>query len=130
MTAWPLLDDLPEADVRRLVAIARRRRFGRSEVVFHQGDPADSLHLIVTGRFAVRITTQLGDTVVFAIRRSGDAFGELALVDRSAVRSATVAALEPAETLCVYQADFTRPRTDFPSVDRVLVQLLAVKCGA
>ena len=39
MTAWPLLDDLPEADVRRLVAIARRRRFGRSEVVFHQGDP-------------------------------------------------------------------------------------------
>ena len=43
--------------------MARRRRFDRREVVFHDGDPADALHLIGQGRFAASITTTLGDTV-------------------------------------------------------------------
>jgi len=37
------------------VQIARRGRFARNQVVFHREDPTDSLHLINTGRFAVRV---------------------------------------------------------------------------
>ena len=48
---WPLLVDLPPEDVRRMLSIARRRTFARGEVVFHRDDPADSLHLVVRGRF-------------------------------------------------------------------------------
>src|SRR3712207_7348246 len=50
-----LHDALPISEVQRLLTIARRRRFARGEVVFHQHDPADTLHLIDKGRFAVRI---------------------------------------------------------------------------
>jgi CRP-like cAMP-binding protein len=52
--SWPLLADLPAEDVRELMQVARRRTFGRGEVVFHEGDPAESLHLIEKGRFTVR----------------------------------------------------------------------------
>ena len=55
---------IPEDDARRVLPIARRRMFARREVVFHRGDPADTLHLVHTGRFAVRINTPLGDTVM------------------------------------------------------------------
>ena len=55
---WPLLADLPADDVRRLLAIARRRAFGKGEVVFHRDDPADSLHLVVRGRFGARVLYQ------------------------------------------------------------------------
>ncbi len=51
---WPILAGVPEEDARRVLSIARRRTFDRREVVFHHGDPADSLHLVYTGRFAVR----------------------------------------------------------------------------
>jgi hypothetical protein len=33
---WPLLSGLPAEDARRLLAIARRRTFGKGEVVFHR----------------------------------------------------------------------------------------------
>ncbi len=122
---WRLLADVPPEDVRELLTIARRRTFSRGEVVFHRGDPADSLQLIVQGRFAVRITTPLGDTALIAVHGSGDAFGELALVSDAAVRSATVSALEAAETRSVYRDDFARLQRRYPAVNSILVHLLA-----
>jgi CRP-like cAMP-binding protein len=120
-----LFGELPAAELRRLVAVARRRRFGRNEVVFHRDDPADTLHLVVRGRFASRVTTQLGDTVTVAVQGPGDAFGELALVEDGAARSTSVVALEPGETLAVSHEDFDRLRRDYPAVNDVLVRLLA-----
>ena len=122
---WKLLRDVPDEDVRQVLQIARRRTFSRGEVVFHHGDPADSLQLIVKGRFAVRITTPLGDTALIAVHGPGDSFGELALVSDDSVRSATVAALEAGETRSVYQRDFARLQREHPSVNAVLVTLLA-----
>jgi CRP/FNR family cyclic AMP-dependent transcriptional regulator len=122
---WPLLADVPPEDVRQLLAIAHRRTFSRNEVVVHRGDPADSLHLIASGRFGVRITTPLGDTALIAVRGRGDAFGELALVSPEAKRVATVFALEAGETRSVYRDDFVRLRREHPGVNAVLVHLLA-----
>jgi CRP/FNR family transcriptional regulator, cyclic AMP receptor protein len=122
---WPLLAHVPPEDVRQLLSIARRRTFSRNEVVVHRGDPADSVHLIVSGRFGVQITTPLGDTALIAVRGPGDAFGELALVSPDAKRVATVAALEPGETRSVYRDDFVRLRREHPGVNAVLVHLLA-----
>jgi CRP-like cAMP-binding protein len=121
---WQLFGDLPPEEVRRVLTMARRRTFGRGEVVFHEGDPADSLHLIEKGRFAVRVTTPLGETATLAIRGPGEAFGELALVSE-APRSATVAALEPAETHSLYRREFDQLRREHPYVNRILVAVLA-----
>jgi len=122
---WRLLVDVPPDELRRLLTIARRRSFTRGEVVFHEGDPADSLHLVVTGRFAARVGTPLGEATLLAIYGPGEAFGELALVSPPGARSATVSALEPAETRSVFRDDFARMRDQHPGIDRVLVALLA-----
>lgn len=122
---WELFDGVPDEDVQRVLSVARRRTFRRGEVVLHEEDPADSLHLVVSGRFAVRRTTALGDDALLALRGPGEAFGELALVSGDAHRSATVEALEASETMCVQRSEFDRLRAVNPSVDRVLVKLLA-----
>lgn len=44
----PVLRDLDEAARRRLLAAGEPRRFARREVVFHEGDPGDALHLILS----------------------------------------------------------------------------------
>ena len=125
---WALFDGLPEADIREVLAIARRRKFSRGEVVFHQEDPADTLHLVVKGRFAVRVATRLGDTVVLAVVGPGDMFGELSLLGDEAVRrSATVAALEAGETQSVHQIDFDRLRRRRPETSEVLIAILAAQ---
>src|ERR1044071_8577291 len=103
---WRLLEGVPPDQVRQLLQIARRRRFSRNEVVFHRDDPGDSLHLINTGRFSIRVMTPLGQVATIARRGAGESFGEMALLDDTARRSATVAALEESETFCVTRADF------------------------
>ena len=123
---WELLEDVPDDEVRRVLSIARRRTFARGEVVFHEHDPADSLHLVAKGRFAIRITTPLGDSALLGLRGPGESFGELALVSGpEAVRSATVEALEAAETHAVYRREFDALRREHPRVGDVLVALLA-----
>lgn len=122
---WRLLADVPDEEVRRLLSVARRRRFARNEVVFHRDDPGDSLHLIVKGRFAIRIMTPLGETVTIAVRGPGENFGEMALVQEGARRSATVVAVEEAETFAVYEDDFEQLRAAHPGVTRVLIAFLA-----
>jgi CRP-like cAMP-binding protein len=111
---WRLLQGVPAEEVRRLIAHARRRTFRRGEVVFHRDDPADSMHLIVKGRFAIRVMTPLGAQATIAVRGPGESFGEMALVGGGARRSATVEALEAAETFCVYEREFARLRREHP----------------
>ena len=121
---WRLLKDVPGEQVRLLLSVARRRRFARGEVVFHHGDPGDSLHLISSGHFAVKVMTPVGDTVMVAVLGPAENFGEMALVGAEARRSATVQALDSAETFAVYQADFHALRRQHPEVDRVLIAFL------
>jgi CRP/FNR family transcriptional regulator, cyclic AMP receptor protein len=122
---WPLLADLPQEDVRGLLTIARRRTFARSEVVFHRDDPADSLHLVVRGRFAARLATPLGDSVLLEVFGPGESFGELALLLPSSRRSATVSALEEGETRSVFRDEFARLQRAHPGVKDVLLRVLA-----
>lgn len=126
---FALLRGLAAEDVAEVLDRARRRRFDAGEVVFHAGDPADTLHLVRTGRFAVRVTTEFGATVTLNVVGPGGAFGELALLapdgDRAVARSATVAALEPAETLSIHQLDFDRLRSRRPQTDALLVEILS-----
>jgi len=122
---WPLLADLPPEDVRELLSIARRRTFDKGEVVFHRDDPAESLHLIVRGRFAARVASQVGDSVLLDVLGPGQAFGELALLLPGERRSATVSALEDGETRSVYREDFARLQRTHPGVKDVLLRLLA-----
>jgi CRP/FNR family cyclic AMP-dependent transcriptional regulator len=122
---WHLLAGIPQDEVQLLLSYARRRRFARGEVVFHQHDPGDSLHLVTAGRFAVRVMTPVGETVTVAVRGPGANFGEMALVEEGARRSATVAALEQAETFAVYKDDFQRLRQKHPGMNEILIALLA-----
>lgn len=122
---WTLLEGLPPEDVRRVLAIARRRTFRKGEVVFHRDDLAETLHLIVKGRFAARITTSLGETAMLDVLGPGEAFGELALLTPGAKRSATVESLDEGETLSVYRDDFALLQSEQPGVKDVLLRLLA-----
>jgi CRP-like cAMP-binding protein len=122
---WRLLQGVPEEEIQSLLQVARRRSFRRGEVVFHRDDPADSLHLIVKGRFAIRVMTPLRDQATIAIRGPGESFGEMALVGREARRSATVEALEDGETFCVYEGDFQRLRQQHSEVNELVIGFLA-----
>ncbi len=122
----PLLSVLSEPDRRELLAISRRRKFSKGEVVFHEGDPGDTMHLVAKGHVAVRVTTPLGDVAMLRIIPAGQFFGELALI-APGPRNATISALDPVETLCIRTDDFDELRTRHPAVERVLTHALVAE---
>ncbi|MCA1671411.1 MAG: Crp/Fnr family transcriptional regulator [Actinobacteria bacterium] len=122
---WQLLKGLSEKDIRRVLASTHRRRFAKGQVLFHEGDPAVTVHLVDKGRVAIRISTPLGDVATVDLVGPGQALGELALLAPHARRGATAVALERTETLALDESIFSALRRDDPSVTDVLVQLLA-----
>jgi len=122
---WALLRGLDDAEQREVVAASTTRRYDRGEVIFHQGDPGDTLHLIAVGRVAVRATTAAGDAVTYAVLGPGEAFGELALLSADARRTSTIVALEPVQTRVLRRDQFETLRQRRPGLDRVLVEVLA-----
>ena len=91
------------ANAAALAAVAgrlRRRHFRRGEVIFHQGDPGDSLHVVNSGAVKIVLPSPEGMEAIIATLRPGDFFGELSLLD-GAPRSATAVALEASETLAL-----------------------------
>lgn len=122
---FPLLAHLGDTERRRLLAAGEPRQYGRREVVFHEGDPGDSLHLILSGRLAVRVTTPLGDVATLSLLGAGQAFGELALFDPDSRRTATVVALEPTRTLALRRSVLFALREQHPEFDRFITATLA-----
>lgn len=119
--------DVLDAEERRLVlAAARRRSFARREVLFHHGDPGESVHFVTSGAVAVYVVDRVGSTAIFALFGPGEAVGEMALIE-AGERTATAMALEPTETLSLRRSQFEDLRRRHPSVDRVLVAILAAR---
>jgi CRP-like cAMP-binding protein len=121
---WKVLSGVSPADVEQLVAVSRRRRWAKGQVVFHDHDEADALHLVASGRFAVRVEASPRTSVLLAVIGPGDAFGELALVSGGR-RGATVQAIADGETLALHRDAFEALRRQRPAVDRALAVLLA-----
>ena len=121
-----LLDMLDDAEQREVLAAARRRRFKRNEVVFHDGDPGDTLHLVVEGHFAIRITTPLGDQAMLRVFGPADYFGELAMLS-AGPRCGSAISLDGGETLIVHRDDFDQLRAKRPKINELLTDALVAE---
>ena len=122
---WDLLAALNDEERRALLGRTARRRYQRGEVIFHEEDLGDMLHLIAKGHVSVRRSTPLGDLATIIILGPGDYFGELVLVSAHERRNATLIALETTETLSLHRDQLDELRQGHPAIDRFLLAALA-----
>jgi CRP-like cAMP-binding protein len=121
-----LLETLDDDEQRDVIAAARRRRFKRNEVVFHDGDPGDSLHFVVDGHFAIRMTTPLGDQAMVRVFGPTDYFGELTILS-AGPRCGSAVSLEGGETLSLHRDHLERLRARRPKINEVLTEALVAE---
>ncbi|GAA3442602.1 Crp/Fnr family transcriptional regulator [Planomonospora venezuelensis] len=91
-------------EVAALRAAGRIRRWDRGTALMSEGDVADWVLVLTSGRVKVSSHTESGTEVVLAVRGPGALLGEFSVID-GLPRSATVTALEPVEGIAV--RDFT-----------------------
>lgn len=106
---------------------AKLRSYDAGEIVFQEGDPADSFHVVLDGRLAMTVTSADGRELTAAIIERDEIFGELALLSPGGQRQATVRALEPSETLLIYRRDFDHLRQRHRAFSELLVDILTLR---
>ncbi len=100
-----LFEGLPGDDLERIAGIVNGATAEAGEVLFDEGDPGDAFYVVVDG--AVEIVKQVsgGDEEKLAVRRNGEAFGEMALLN-DAPRSAAARAVDDTQLMVVPRDDF------------------------
>lgn len=110
-----IFSKLSPSDIEQLAKIVTQKKYGPDAAVFFQGEPSDSLYMVLKGSVKVTGTSEEGVEKILDILGAGEIFGELAMLDGSP-RSATVTTCEPTEMGSISRKDFrnfvaSRPET-------------------
>jgi CRP-like cAMP-binding protein len=121
----PLFASLSAGEIEEIVKIARYEALLAGDVLFAQGDEAQSMYLVRAGEVQVRAAAETGEEVVLAVLGSGTVVGELALI-AGGPRSATVEAIEDCEVFRIERGDFERLRGEQrPAAYKIILSLAA-----
>jgi CRP-like cAMP-binding protein len=89
----PLFIGLQRAELESLEKQLTSRRFAPGAAIFFQGDDGQILYLIESGQVRIYVQDEDGQETSVVLYRSGDIFGELAIID-GLPRSASAVAME------------------------------------
>jgi CRP-like cAMP-binding protein len=127
-----LFQDLEDRELEQVLSRTYPREFPVGRVIIQEGDPGDSLYIMVSGE--VEITKQLTlvldkdtpkERVMIRLKaEDGVYFGEMSLLENDP-RSATVTALSDCRLLELYQKDFLELVRNDPAMGLKLLLRLA-----
>jgi CRP-like cAMP-binding protein len=100
-----LFEGLPEGDLTSIAAIVGGQTVQPDECLFEEGEPGDAFYIVFRGAVEISKTRADGTEEKLAVRRKGDGFGEMALLN-DAPRSATARATEETQLVSVSRDDF------------------------
>jgi CRP/FNR family cyclic AMP-dependent transcriptional regulator len=101
----PLFSDLDTAELELLSSRTVTRQYPRNTIIINEGDHSDSLYIIRAGSVKVFLSSDEGKEVILNVQKTGEYFGELALID-SGPRSASVITQEKSTLSLISKADF------------------------
>jgi CRP-like cAMP-binding protein len=100
-----LFEGLPDDDLAGIAGIVEGLAIDREELVFEEGEPGDAFYIVFQGAVEIVKTRPDASEEKLAVRRSGEGFGEMALLN-DAPRSATARASEPSQLISIPREAF------------------------
>jgi CRP/FNR family transcriptional regulator, cyclic AMP receptor protein len=104
----------------------RELNFRKGEKIFAQGDLADSIYFIQSGRIKITVVSAGGKEAVLAMAGPNDFFGEGALVNQS-LRVSTATTLEPSTIFRIEKGTMIRSLHEQPELSEKFTALLLTR---
>lgn len=104
--ATPVFTSLPAREIAALAAVAHEERYRARDYVFLEGDAADWLCVVVSGRVKIVKHSRTGKDVVLELLGPGEVFGGVAVIERrpypaaAQTAEASVILKLPADAVC------------------------------
>jgi signal transduction histidine kinase len=117
----PLIADLPEEELAWLAQHGEVREYAAGDIVFNQGDPADTMYLLLSGEVYAR-RPETGDEVVFRAE-PGDVTGKLPF-SRMTTYAATGHAAGPVRGVFIHERLFPEMLRQIPALEQRLIGVM------
>lgn len=117
-----VLSRLPRHAVDLLRAHGRQRTFSRGHVIYFQGDPAEAVYLIESGRVAIEVCDKRGRRVIVDLVGRDDCFGLGEVLRGGVPRRASARAVSDTQVLRIASGDVSELRRQMPELDRSLLE--------
>jgi CRP/FNR family cyclic AMP-dependent transcriptional regulator len=111
----PLFSGLTDSQIERLAAGSVRRSFPKGRTIVAEGEPSQSLYVLLSGRAKVQRSDTEGKEVILAVLGPGECFGEMSLID-DAPRSASVITLESCDFMSINKESFKSMLASSPEI--------------
>ncbi len=100
-----LFSSLTEQQLETLAAGSVRRSFPKGRTIVAEGEPSQSLYILLSGRAKVQRSDAEGKEVILAVLGPGECFGEMSLIDDEP-RSASVITIESCDFMAINKDSF------------------------
>ena len=121
----PLFKGLPEDEIRKLTQTLRVLEVPPSTVLFQEGDVGDRFYIIIQGQIEVIKALSTPEERFIGLRGPGEFVGELSLINRAGLRTASVRSLGPAHLWEMSHAEFDDLLHRQPSMAFELINVLS-----
>ncbi|MET0509904.1 MAG: Crp/Fnr family transcriptional regulator [Burkholderiaceae bacterium] len=111
----PLFSGLTDGQIERLAAGSVRRNFPKGRTIVAEGEPSQSLYVLLSGRAKVQRSDTEGKEVILSVLGPGECFGEMSLID-DAPRSASVITLESSDFMSIAKESFKAILASSPEI--------------
>lgn len=108
--------------IRELAARGQLRNFPKNAVIINEGEPGESLFVILSGKLKVYVSDDEGREMIVDIHGPGELVGEMSLDGRP--RSASVMTLEPTQCAALTRAELRAAIAASPDIAMGLIAML------
>lgn len=118
-----ILRGLERAELDELLKFASTKSVTVGQSLFEQGDPGDSMMIVLSGQLKVHVTSAQGKEVVLDYLGPGGIIGEVAVLD-GGERAASAVATEPTEVVVCQRRDVIPFLSDHLDVAIKVIEVL------
>lgn len=121
-----LFEALPEGEKTDLVRKTETRRAEPGEILFHRGDPAIRVYLVVEGQIKLTQVTAAGDQVIVALLADGDLFAVVAAMQETSYPVAAETMIPT--TLLAWRRDVLAAEMDrYPAMSLEATRIVSIR---
>ena len=123
----PLFASLSHDAVHNLEETLSQVELPSGTLVFREGEPGECFYILLEGQVEIVKAHGLEGARRLAIRGPGEFIGEMGLLVKDGLRTATVISLTPVQLLKITQADFDRLLQQWPDLAREMLRELSFR---
>src|SRR5215213_3939454 len=123
----PLFATIPADELAELAGELQQVTYPAGAILMREGDPGDVMYIVLAGAFEIIKELGTPDERLFGQRGAGEVVGEMGLLNRDGLRTASARAATDAQVIRLTRADFERLLGRYPTIAYEMLRVLSTR---